>query len=618
MVLRVTPTASDEALTELKRGSEVREIALLPPSFKLQLPPLGPPSSRPLSRVSVPSTSQWLPHCADAGRWRHRIARHAAAHVLAVDLVHYCPVLRDILLSTSFKHGTSIPTPAHRLRRVRATHLSILPLQLSRFQTFCLAQFQQVAGMTSNDDHSSNLLIDYREANMGSTLNISHSYSSDHGHAAPPAPPTTAIIYASNSYDNVDSSDVVTDSRHKHPLRLTPQPYAAEPNFDGYWRCDWCSRGWRGASLHCAECRFDLCPDCAVQRYEGAVAEAGEANTLTAVQAADSLVSSSRHQHKLREWHGRMAECSVCRIGSHNITWSDWRGRHYRCSLDKQCSFRMCGRCLDPTLTADRPTFVELFGQPFASSSAELIAARLHELLLADGVLDAALTLQQRRPLTANQQQQFTVAAPAASEMQRLQSLPQHVLQRQCDASQWRVHVAIARAMRWYMAAGMRDEWEGCTELVWSGEPRLSPDAMQRRAAMLQQAWAQCSDRMVSDPRHPHARLAALNKSVSCELCGLRWQWEVFRCVDADCKYAQCGRCTLFPDLPPALPLSHFFSLPLTVAAVDATHLRLTAAFRRGQLELLRRGLATPLASSLLHAPEDVDAADSALLRRWT
>ena len=473
--------------------------------------------------------------------------------------------------------------------------------------------------MTSDGNRSFRLLLDQREAEMGSTLDIPYSYSSDIRSAAPHAPPTTAITHASNSNDKVDSSHVVTDSRHKHPLRLTQQPSTNQPNFDGFWQCDWCSRGWRGASLHCAECRYNLCPDCAVERYEGAEAEGGDSNALTATQGADGLVSSSRHQHKLREWHGRMANCSVCKIGLSNSGWGSWRGRHFRCSLDRKCDFRMCGRCLDPTLSADRPSFASMIGQPFASASARLVAARLHELLLADGVLDAALTLQQRRPLTVDQQQQLTAAAPAASEMQRLQSLPQHVLQRQCDASQWRVHVAISYAVHWYLAAGMRDEWEGCAELVWSGEPRLLPDAMRRRAAMLQQGWQLWSDRLVSDPRHPHARLAAFCQSVPCALCGLRWQWEVFSCVDDDCKYAQCARCTLFPDLPPALPLSHFFSLPLNAAVVTATNRRLTGASHRAQHELVRRGLAqlfTPtLVDQPLHVPEDVDAADSALLQ---
>ena len=182
------------------------------------------------------------------------------------------------------------------------------------------------------------------------------------------APPTGAsAAVGSPAADSADSG--VVDSRHAHLLRLVPLPYPeSADSVDGRWYCDWCSRSWRGAALHCAFCRYDLCPDCAERRYEGAWAEEGDANTLTAVQA-DTAAPFAEHEHALHEWLGEVGQCSVCGIGLQGL--NPWWGRHYRCSLVKRCAFKLCARCFDDPAPPLSPAaaFAVAFGVPFASCS---------------------------------------------------------------------------------------------------------------------------------------------------------------------------------------------------------------------------------------------------------
>ena len=381
----------------------------------------------------------------------------------------------------------------------------------------------------------------------------------------------------------VDSSAVtgaeggVVDSRHVHLLRHVPLPYPA--SVGGCWYCDWCSRSWRGAALHCVDCRFDLCPDCAEQRYDGAQAEEGEANALTAVSAGIA-VPFAAHEHALQEWMGEVGQCCVCGVGLHGL--NPWWGRHYRCSLDKRCNYKLCARCFDDPAPPPTPAvaFTAALGVPFAACTAALLDIRLQQLLQADDELRAVRTREE------------AVSRPPSSRPTELQ--------RRCAASQWQLLQALLTAVLWSASAGARAEYDRCQRLMFTRwHPPQPPDVLRRQEALAAQLWDKMQREMVHEPRHQHARLHTAIESVACAVCGLRWTWQLYQCVDPDCSYTQCARCTLFPHLPPALSFSDVFpslddgsrSPRVVNATILATVNSLLDAARRSTLVRSRRGL---------------------------
>ena len=210
------------------------------------------------------------------------------------------------------------------------------------------------------------------------------------------------------------SRDIV-DSRHIHPLHIDPQPYPT--SLDGCWYCDWCSRTWH-APLCTAPPAATTFPDCAERRYDGALAEEGEANMLTAVHA----------------------DVTVCKIGLSG-EWSVWWGRHYRCSLDKQCSYKLCAHCFDgPTpKNGTIPSFADTFGAPFTACTAALIDSRLQQLIDADDEQLAAVSHEQTGGHS-------TTPRPTS-------------LQRRCCASQWQLLDAASLAETWHAVLGTRHDF---------------------------------------------------------------------------------------------------------------------------------------------------------------
>ena len=415
---------------------------------------------------------------------------------------------------------------------------------------------------------------------------------------APPLDAPHTSIAASTAPVRVGDS-LVVDSRHIHPLRSCPPSYDDRGFHSDGWYCDWCTRMWRGLALHCAECKFDLCPDCAEQRYDGAEAQEGEANTLTAVHA-DATVACSRHEHELREYVGEVGKCSACNIGL--LVTTPWWGRHYRCSLEKQCSYKLCARCFDDPAAEGAPItfFTDMFGAPFAACTAALLDSRLQQLLDADDELRAALT-----------EERGDGQPPSVHPTS---------LQRQCAASQWQLLQALPNAAHWHAVLGIREEYERCCRLFltrWHSP--LPPSAVQRSDILAAELWFTWRRDMVREPRHPHARLRQRLSSRPCDLCGLRWAWRTYNCEHPACSYTQCSRCTHNPHLPTALHFSDLFPLPLlseggpsqaaVMPVIFATMRRLQHAAQRSH-EQIRQRIPSLQGDSPTYLPP-VDAADS-------